>query len=131
MMMIPVILSFQKLTRRQKAAKSIKWEEEGDKEKAENILAKEYMSTDESDIENLEEDGLLSHEDILKTLPRPWESQTLRKLKRKLDYHYASSCIPSSARAQLPRRISRDINSGAAVPKGAPMWAVQAQTNNH
>ena len=116
---------FQKLQRRQKSCKMIKWESESEREKAEEIMKLGYMSTDESDKEDVEEDGLLTHLNLLRTLPRTWESVAVTSLKRKLDFNFATNCSVASANAQLPRKVSKNKQSSAPIPKSAPAWTIK------
>ena len=79
-----------------------------------------YMSNEESDAEEEQSQrGLRSR----LTKPFPWESERLRKLKKKMDK------VALSTMTERQRRICGKVSKGRAlsqrpIPPNAPEWAV-------
>lgn len=96
------------------------------KEKVAEVLTDEYMSSEESSIED---DSAVY---VIKTIP--WESSQLKKRKRKLDKAYEKSSGKRSKQRSVKRVRKDEIISLREKPDNCPKWACVRQnldnTNN-
>ena len=84
--------------------------------------ASEFMSSEESDNEDIEETGPKRRI----TKPLPWERKKLRKLKKKLDNYYFSNLTESQKRT-IGKQVRGKVMSQRVPPKHFPEWAVKVR----
>ncbi|KAJ7388999.1 hypothetical protein OS493_034388 [Desmophyllum pertusum] len=115
-----------KLTRRTVALEKVKKWDKNLKGKVAEVLTDEYMSSEESSIED---DSAVY---VIKTIP--WESSQLKKRKRKLDKAYEKSSGKRSKQRSVKRVRKDEIISLREKPDNCPKWACVRQnldnTNN-
>lgn len=87
-----------------------------DKKKWEKVLTPEFVSSDESGVEDGK--GVIFVKDI------PWRSQKITKFFQKLDDSHNTNKSEQVSRQTKERIEKEDMVSRRSAPVGAPSWAV-------
>ena len=109
-----ILCSLQKLQDRRRAFQGGSFATDKDKEKWSKILSMEFMSSDES--------GMDDGKDVLITKPLKWESEAVISFKRALDDQSFRQKSPLAKRQMKTRK--RGLHSSRPKPLGDfPSWA--------
>ena len=103
------------MTRRTLALESVKKWDPGTKGRIAEILAEPYMCSEESG----EEEGAKVY--VIKTIP--WESELLKKRKRKLDKRYIKTVSKRSQQRAVKRVRREEVHPSVPKPEDCPDWA--------
>ena len=115
-----LLIMFQKLQRRLHGLQLISWSEDK-KDIVKQVLKKEYISSDESDISDDEAGPVLRG---YKTKVLPWERSRLTKIKKDLDFSYLQS-LPSRTRGTILQRTRHPEASSRPLPMDPVSWATR------
>ena len=97
--------------------------EEASFKRVEEVITKEFMSSEESEFEDVEENGkVVKKLKCYRVRRLAWERTKLKAVKRKVDEAYLST-LSTHARGMVKER-KEGVASSRAQPKG-PTWAVR------
>ena len=105
----------QKLTRRTIALEHVKKWDQNEKGEVAEVLTEQFMSSEES--ENEEDDKVIY---VVKTIP--WESEKLKKRKKRLDKEYNKTQTKCQNKRSV-KRVRREGVSSRTKPEDCPDWA--------
>ena len=109
-----MILTFQKLKRREKAYQSAQLPVTI-RDQVPEMLTLDYMSSEGSDSED--ENGIFR-----RVRKFSWESSLATKIKKTLDQVYRSNIATANAKRQLVRTVIDNEPSSRPIPEGCPSW---------
>ena len=93
-------------------------------EKMNTILSKEYMSSEESEYEDVQQNGVATRKLKCYRVRRlPWERKKMRRMKERMDCAYLKS-LNDHAKGMMKKRKDGEP-SLRSCPTG-PSWAVRA-----
>ena len=122
-----VIFLLQKLERRLLGFDLLKDEVEiTNSNRMKQILDKDFMSSEESEFEEVEDNGrVVKKLKCYRVRRLTWERKKLKHIKAQLDEKYISS-LSRHARGMVQERLDSPDKSTRSAPDG-PAWAVRAQ----
>ena len=96
-------------------------------DKMKGILSKEYMSSEESEYEEVEQNGVITRKFKCYRIRRlSWERKKLKKMKERMDTAYMNS-LSNHAKGMIKQREDGETSSRPCPP--GPSWAVKESDN--